>query len=246
MMKYATYILSAIAAYASLCACANQSLETHFNDQEEDIADYASAARFVQCEFIQSVDDEGNIHYTKETVDTIAPRITHMEMSTRLTIVSGAGTPLSESGTATVYYAGYVFDSGPEWADFTRINLDGTGLVWLISTPYKTLNVQSSENGPVISGSQSSSGLTMFATNHYATASLSGWSLSDGDYSPVSISMSDKDIVAGLRDGLVGVRAGEVCDILFSGRYGFGKKPLGPIPANSALLYRIWVESVSE
>ena len=94
-MKYATYILSAIAAYASLCACANQSLETHFNDQEEDIADYASAARFVQCEFIQSVDDEGNIHYTKETVDTIAPRITHMEMSTRLTIVSGSGTPFS-------------------------------------------------------------------------------------------------------------------------------------------------------
>ena len=34
-------------------------------------------------------------------------------------------------------------------------------------------------------------------------------------------------------------------ELLFSGKYGFGNKPFGTIPANSALLYKIWVESIS-
>lgn len=97
-----------------------------------------------------------------------------------------------------------------------------------------------------IGGSGSARGLTLFATNHYATAALSGWSLSQGDFSPMTVDLGSGDLVEGLQAGLPGVRAGEVCDILFSGRYGLGKKPLGTVPANSALLYRIWVVSISE
>ena len=33
--------------------------------------------------------------------------------------------------------------------------------------------------------------------------------------------------------------------ILFSGKFGFGNKMIGIIPANSALAYKIWVISIS-
>ena len=42
-----------------------------------------------------------------------------------------------------------------------------------------------------------------------------------------------------------GVKAGEECEIIFSGKYGFGNDSFGIIPANSALLYKIWVISIS-
>ena len=57
--------------------------------------------------------------------------------------------------------------------------------------------------------------------------------------------MGSDTMVKGLRNGLVGVRAGEECEIIFSGKYGFGRKAFGIIPANSALLYKIWVHSIS-
>lgn len=93
------------------------------------------------------------------------------------------------------------------------------------------------------SGSISSSNL--FATNHEQTISDSGWSTVSGiDTNPVTLKLDSDDIVEGLRMGLFGVKAGQECYILFSGKYGFGSKPIGTIPANSALLYHIWVESI--
>ena len=172
--------------------------------------------------------------------------MTHNGGATRLTIIDGEGSPLKDSGTATIYFAGYVFESGPNETDIAVTDIDGTGETWLLSTPYTSFTVSSSEAGVTIGGSGSARGLTLFATNHYATAALSGWSLSQGDFSPLTVDLGSGDLVEGLQAGLPGVRAGEVCDILFSGRYGLGKKPLGTVPANSALLYRIWVVSISE
>ena len=57
--------------------------------------------------------------------------------------------------------------------------------------------------------------------------------------------LSESGFVKGLKYGLEGVKAGQECYILFSGKYGFGKRELGTIPANSALVYRIWVESIT-
>ena len=62
---------------------------------------------------------------------------------------------------------------------------------------------------------------------------------------PVMLNLGEDELVEGLRNGLRGVRGGEECYILFSGKYGFGKKAFGTIPANSALAYHVWVESVS-
>jgi len=86
----------------------------------------------------------------------------------------------------------------------------------------------------------------MFATNHEETAAQNGWDeLSGEDFSPVIASLADdKSLVEGLRKGLFGVKEGQECYIIFSGKHGFGSKPIGTIPANSALLYHVWIESI--
>lgn len=87
---------------------------------------------------------------------------------------------------------------------------------------------------------------TMFATNNADWAGEAKWEVSDSSvFEPVTIDLSSKDLVSGLKNGLRGVKPGEECLIMFSGKYGFGKKGLGTIPANSALAYYILVESIS-
>ncbi|MBR5567764.1 MAG: FKBP-type peptidyl-prolyl cis-trans isomerase [Bacteroidales bacterium] len=97
--------------------------------------------------------------------------------------------------------------------------------------------------GYVFTGSISSSGL--FATNHQATAESSNFTLTDPDYNLYETNLSQGDLIDGLKYGVEGVQAGEECSIIFSGKYGFGKDNFGIIPANSALLYKIWVVGVS-
>ena len=94
--------------------------------------------------------------------------------------------------------------------------------------------------GYVFTGSKS-----LFTTNHQQTANGSKWELTDAEYKICTINLQDSDIIEGLRHGLTGVRSGEICQILFSGKYAYGKRPLGIVPANSALLFEIWVEGVS-
>ena len=85
----------------------------------------------------------------------------------------------------------------------------------------------------------------LFTTNHEQTAKSAGWELTDANYDLLKLNMSDASLLPGLRNGLIGVRGGEHCQILFSGKYGYGNKQFGIIPANTALLYEIWVEAVS-
>ena len=97
--------------------------------------------------------------------------------------------------------------------------------------------------GYTFSGSISNSHL--FSTNHQQTATQAGWTLSEEDAKALSINMNDYKLLPGLKSGLTGVKGGEECQILFTGKYGFGNKAFGIIPANSALVYKIWVESIS-
>ena len=90
-----------------------------------------------------------------------------------------------------------------------------------------------------------SSPSALFATNHQETAAGSGFTLTDEDYDLFEADMRNTEMVEGLRNGLMGVKSGEVCEIAFSGKYGFGDVFFGTIPVNSALLYKIWVIGVS-
>lgn len=91
----------------------------------------------------------------------------------------------------------------------------------------------------------SSSPSTLFATNHRETAEGANFELTDADYELIEADMTKARMIDGLRNGLIGVRSGEECEIVFSGKYGFGDEIFGTIPVNSALLYKIWVVGVS-
>lgn len=97
--------------------------------------------------------------------------------------------------------------------------------------------------GYTFNGSISTSNL--FSTNHLETATSAGWELTDKSYEIMTIDLSEYELIKGLLNGLTGVKAGEECHIFFSGKYAFGKRALGIVPANSALVYKIWVESIS-
>ena len=85
----------------------------------------------------------------------------------------------------------------------------------------------------------------LFSTNRLDTAVESGWNVELSEYTIYEINLNDADLIHGLKAGLLGVKAGEECEILFSAKYGFGNKALGTIPAKTALLYKIWVVGVT-
>ena len=85
----------------------------------------------------------------------------------------------------------------------------------------------------------------LFVTNHQPTAEQANWNLTDADYQIYETNLKDAKLIPGLKDGLLGVKAGEECEILFSGKYGFGNENFDIIPANSAHLWKIWVVGVA-
>jgi FKBP-type peptidyl-prolyl cis-trans isomerase len=98
--------------------------------------------------------------------------------------------------------------------------------------------------GYIFKGS-SVSASNLFATNHQETAESANFQITEPDYSLYEVNMADTEMLEGLKNGLTGVQAGETCEILFTAKYGYGNKTFGIIPANSALLYKIWVIGVS-
>ena len=86
----------------------------------------------------------------------------------------------------------------------------------------------------------------LFATNYETFANSIRWSVTDTTaFNIATIRLGEDKIVDGLRDGLVGVKGGEECYVLFNGKGGFGKKKIGNIPSNAALAYHLWIKSVS-
>ena len=85
----------------------------------------------------------------------------------------------------------------------------------------------------------------MFATNHKETADNAGWRLDDTTAFNITTLTLDDQLLDGLQRGLEGVRNQDECYILFSGEYGYGSHAQGTIPARSALVYHIWVNSIS-
>ena len=98
--------------------------------------------------------------------------------------------------------------------------------------------------GYTLSGTNVSAS-TLFATNHKATADAAGWRLSDTTAFNIMTITLDDHLLDGLQRGLEGVRGQDECYILFSGKYAYGSRIQGTIPARSALVYHVWVSSIS-
>ena len=94
--------------------------------------------------------------------------------------------------------------------------------------------------------SASISASTLFATNLKELAEASGWNSADESmYEEETVTIGKGEVVKGLETGLVGVRKGDECFILFSGKYGWGKHARGTVPARSATAWHIWVTDVA-
>ena len=100
--------------------------------------------------------------------------------------------------------------------------------------------------GYLLSSSGSLNNQSLFATNSKELAESAKWVLSDSTVFRVeTLKLDESNLLDGLKKGLHGVRSGEECYIAFTGKYGFGSKPSGTIPAKSTLVYHIWVDSIS-
>ena len=99
--------------------------------------------------------------------------------------------------------------------------------------------------GYIVSGS-SLSNSSVFATNYDTFASSIRWNVTDSTAFRIkTVKLDEDELVEGLKNGLVGAKAGDECYVLFSGKHGFGNKKIGNIPASSALAYHLWIKSVS-
>ena len=84
----------------------------------------------------------------------------------------------------------------------------------------------------------------LVATSLESVAQAAGWDLSDkSQFQQVTVDMQD-DILEGLKMGLYGVQPQDEAYILFTGKYGYGSREQGTIPAKSGLVYHVWIESI--
>ena len=75
------------------------------------------------------------------------------------------------------------------------------------------------------------------------------WKVTDStlvESAPAKIALGEDHVLEGLRLGLEGIKAGEVCEILFPSALGLGRTQVGTIPANSPLAYKVKAVSIIE
>ena len=82
---------------------------------------------------------------------------------------------------------------------------------------------------------------SLFATNDTLVAKNNGFELSGGIEEKV---LSSRDMVRGLANGLVGAKAGEKCEVVFSAKYGYDNDVVYNVPKMSPLIFEIWVEGI--
>ena len=219
-------------------SCLKEKLETGYNKQESQIDTYISNN--------PTAKRTAKITDTLEVIDTV------FIYDTSYIYVPGENgitdTVMVIDTTEGYEHSYQIQTRDTTWTDSLRVvyNNGSTRLVWDEGTG-PMLEPDGSVSfyyaGYTFSGSISKQNL--FVTNHQATAEASGFALTDPDYELYEVNLGETELIEGLRNGLEGVRAGERCDILCSGKYAFGNTTFGTIPAKSALAFQIWVVGVS-
>lgn len=218
-MEIKRNILAIVLVISALSACTKSKLEQTYNSQEDRIDKYLNTKKLVKRDS-SWVDTLGfQLDTTVVSEDSIVIDTTWETKKNDTTFVDTLRVIRNGGANRIILKEG----EGEE--------LSNDGFVSFYYAGY------------TFSGSFNASGL--FLTNHKATADMAGWELTDADYDIYEIKLDDAKLVQGLKDGLLGVRAGEECEILFTGKYGFGNENFGIIPVNSSLLYKIWVVGIA-
>ena len=82
---------------------------------------------------------------------------------------------------------------------------------------------------------------TLFATNDKDVADAASYPVQEA---PMKVKLGSTELISGLSSGLLGVKEGEQCYIMFSAKYGFNNKVVYNIPKLSPLFFEIWVDKV--
>jgi hypothetical protein len=81
----------------------------------------------------------------------------------------------------------------------------------------------------------------LFVTNDTTVANANNF-VTDG--AAEKVVLGNDGFISGLRNGLHGVRTGEKCYIIFSGKYGYGNSIMFNLPKLSPLLFDITVDKI--
>ena len=81
----------------------------------------------------------------------------------------------------------------------------------------------------------------LFVTNDETVAEAASFPVQEA---PMKIKLGSTELISGLSSGLLGVKEGEQCYIMFSAKYGFNNKVVYNIPKLSPLFFEIWVDKV--
>lgn len=237
-MDIKTRIFAIILICLAGTSCLKEKLETSYNKQEASIDAYIAK--------------NPTTKRTATITDTLTFADTIFVYDTSYIYETGENgaidTVMVIDTTETYEYEQKIQTRDTTWTDSLRVvyHSGSTRLVWDEGTG-PMLDPDGSVSfyyaGYTFSGSITKQNL--FVTNHQPTAEASGFALTDADYELYEINLGETELIEGLRNGLTGVRAGERCEILFSGKYAFGNTTFGIIPANSALAFQIWVVGVS-
>ncbi|MBR5301047.1 MAG: FKBP-type peptidyl-prolyl cis-trans isomerase [Bacteroidales bacterium] len=237
-MEIKTRIFALLLICLAGSSCLKEKLEEGYNKQETSIDSYISknptakrsgqvsdTLKFTDTTFVYDTSyiyepGENGVIDTLMIIDTTERYEYRYEIQTRDTTWTDSLRVVYHNGSTRLV-----------WEEGTGPMLDPDGSVSFYYAGY------------TFSGSINKQNL--FVTNHQETAEASNLVLTDADYELYEINLGEAELIEGLQNGLIGVRAGERCDILFSGKYAFGNNTFGIIPANSALAFQIWVVGVS-
>ena len=81
----------------------------------------------------------------------------------------------------------------------------------------------------------------LFATNNPEVAQANSFPVSGGAFECI---LGQGTLVSGLDSGLIGVKAGEKCDVVFSAKYGYNNTVVYNVPKMTPLIFEVWVEDI--
>lgn len=234
---FAILLLSIVA-----CSCIKEKLEASYNKQDTQIDSYVNS-------YISS----NTKTYEETIIDTLGFHTETVTVydTTYVTVTNEYGEPEETMKIDTTERVDTVYETvsrDTTWTVTPRVVHNG-GSARLVKKEGEGPELKPGGSvsfyyaGYTFAGRIDNTGL--FTTNHQATAESSGFNLTDPDYSLYEVNLEKTELLKGLHYGIIGVKAGEECEILFNGKDAFGNSTFGMIPANSALAFQIWVVSVS-
>lgn len=170
-------------------------------------------------------------------------------MALALMLAASCGKEDSEKNSQESYIAAIAQSYANSDSTVTVTYLNGSTKVTLVHGSGDSLAANGTVSFYYAAFALTSSSLSLsnlFATNNAEIAESASWNLSDTTvFSPMTVDLDSDDLVNGLKNGLVGVQAGEECLIMFNQDHAFSSDHYLNVPKNTALAYRLQILEVA-